>query len=336
MTLYYPPLSKEMTINIFRLNMERIEKRLEKQDLTLQYDSSAIERFAEDHFVRHMYNRWNGRQIRNLCQTALSLAEYDSIQKEKDAAPSKKGFINLQIKDHFEKVQNAYLEFAKYLGDIRGTKGDERAYDLRLRARPDGEHQAMTNPFARHLERPPAPPQNRYGQNDWSGHGRSDHDYYVPGTSQSQGTGYAAPAPPNSYSYRDQQDYSYPEKHRSQAMAPGQPALQKHQDPYRQQDQYGPQEPYVQQEPPVPYSHSNQYDQRGGQGHGGPPLPAQNIAVGHDRSGPYSDGPLNQSPMHQPRQPESTYMSQQGNNASGGAEQFGREPMGIPGERGRW
>jgi hypothetical protein len=42
--------------------------------------------------------------------------------------------VELQLK-HFKTVQTAYVEFGTYMGDVRGTKGDRRAYDHGLRAK---------------------------------------------------------------------------------------------------------------------------------------------------------------------------------------------------------
>ncbi|RYO84187.1 hypothetical protein DL766_008269 [Monosporascus sp. MC13-8B] len=94
----------------------------------IAYDASSIVDFAEQHFREHKYSRWNGRQIRNACQTALALIEFDA---------------------HGGKTlgETAYLEFGRYLGDIRRTQGDRRAIDFRLRASMNTPYQTTPSRF---------------------------------------------------------------------------------------------------------------------------------------------------------------------------------------------
>ena len=145
MSLYYPELDEVKTKRIFKLNLGLIQKQFASQDRRITYDASSVEDFAGQHFKEHPYSRWNGRQIRNLCQTALALAEFDaqggSIQSEVD----KKVEVELQLK-HFKSVQAAYIDFGEYLGKIRGTKGDRRAFDYGLRAKePDTPYSTPTS-----------------------------------------------------------------------------------------------------------------------------------------------------------------------------------------------
>ncbi|ETS84738.1 hypothetical protein PFICI_02763 [Pestalotiopsis fici W106-1] len=151
MSLYYPPLDEDKTLKVFQLNLDLIKKRFVRQGRSITFDASAVEKFARDHFKAYKYNRWNGRQIRNACQTALALAEFDSqggtmnIESEMD----KSVVVELQQK-YFETVQKAYLAFDEYLGDIQGTQGDSRAIDYKLRARTDTPYQAKRNAFPQH------------------------------------------------------------------------------------------------------------------------------------------------------------------------------------------
>ncbi|KAJ2989593.1 hypothetical protein NUW58_g3395 [Xylaria curta] len=78
MSLHYPELDEVKTKKIFKLNINLIQERFDRQARVVKYDMSAIENFAERHFREHPYGRWNGRQIRNACQTALALAEFDA------------------------------------------------------------------------------------------------------------------------------------------------------------------------------------------------------------------------------------------------------------------
>ncbi|KAK7994755.1 hypothetical protein PG990_013528 [Apiospora arundinis] len=137
MSLYYPELDEVKTKKVFKLNLELIQERLKQQERSVSYDMSSIQNFAEQHYREHVYNRWNGRQIRNACQTALALAEYDSHGRRiphDDQVDDTITLVELQL-HHFQLVQRAYLDFGRYLGDIRGTQGDSRAFDYHFRAK---------------------------------------------------------------------------------------------------------------------------------------------------------------------------------------------------------
>src|SRR5260370_716021 len=84
LTLYYPPLSYHQTIDIWKLNIDRLRK-VEKErskDLghePLQINEQEVMRFAKERFNQDQSKfRWNGRQIRNAFQIASSLAHFDA------------------------------------------------------------------------------------------------------------------------------------------------------------------------------------------------------------------------------------------------------------------
>ncbi|WAO87190.1 AAA domain-containing protein [Fusarium falciforme] len=172
MSLYYPELDEEKTLKVFELNLDLIRDRFKKQGREIIFDASSIEDFAKQHFTQHKYSRWNGRQIRNLCQTALALAEFDAQGGELDAETDRSIPVSLQLK-HFKTVQAAYLSFGEYLGDIRGTKGDRRAIDYGLRARQDTPYQTKSSRFAQKAE--------EMSSHEWHGHATtmsSDASHY--------------------------------------------------------------------------------------------------------------------------------------------------------------
>ncbi|KAF3180901.1 hypothetical protein TWF225_009220 [Orbilia oligospora] len=98
-SLYYEPLDKDQTIEIFKMNMARLEK-MEKERVQFQETSNeklpevCIEEkrildFADRHFDdSDEFERWNGRQIRNAFQIAFSLANYE-FQKSQVADVNK-------------------------------------------------------------------------------------------------------------------------------------------------------------------------------------------------------------------------------------------------------
>ncbi|KAI0857717.1 hypothetical protein F4860DRAFT_527686 [Xylaria cubensis] len=147
MSLYYPELDEAKTKKVFKLNLDLIQERFDKQGRRIMYDASSIEDFATKHFSEHPYSRWNGRQIRNACQTALALAEFDAQGGKIQGEIDNKIEVKLQLK-HFQLVQTAYLDFGRYLGDIRGTQGDRRAIDYGLRAKSDTPYQTTPSRFS--------------------------------------------------------------------------------------------------------------------------------------------------------------------------------------------
>ncbi|KAF3054783.1 hypothetical protein GL218_07412 [Daldinia childiae] len=124
-SLHYPALDEQKTVKVFELNLGLIKDRFKRQGQEFNVDDDAVFEFAKLHYNEHKQGRWNGRQIRNACQTALALAQYDS---RKDNQP-----VFLKQK-HFKKVQTAYLDFSMYLGEIYGITGSERAKENHIRA----------------------------------------------------------------------------------------------------------------------------------------------------------------------------------------------------------
>lgn len=83
MSLYYPPLDKNQTREIFRLNIDKLRE-IERQRHALtgspcmKIMDSEIMDFAAKHFEDNapLTRCWNGRQIRNAFQIASSLAHH--------------------------------------------------------------------------------------------------------------------------------------------------------------------------------------------------------------------------------------------------------------------
>jgi hypothetical protein len=49
-----------------------------REDIKLRIEKDEILEFAVKQYNKHKKARWNGRQIRNTCQSALAMAEYDA------------------------------------------------------------------------------------------------------------------------------------------------------------------------------------------------------------------------------------------------------------------
>ncbi|KAJ0307035.1 hypothetical protein COL516b_004267 [Colletotrichum fioriniae] len=138
MSLYYPKLDLDKTLDVFRLNFDLIKNRFDLRRRKIFLDEDSIIDFAKKHFESNGDDkkqglRWNGRQIRNACQTALAMAEFDALNSDLRADIDPSPFVHLRL-DHFRIIEKAYDEFAIYLGDVYGANFDERAAQTQLRA----------------------------------------------------------------------------------------------------------------------------------------------------------------------------------------------------------
>lgn len=144
-SLYYPPLTRSSTKKIFDLNLRLIQQRIEERGVEIQVEHRAIVSWAVEYWKTHKKMRWNGRQIRNACQTALALAEYDAQNRPKntlqDMTPQGKSDqekpaspVQLTI-GHLETVAKAYMQFMRYLHEVYGKDSERRAKAMGIRAR---------------------------------------------------------------------------------------------------------------------------------------------------------------------------------------------------------
>ncbi|RYP13527.1 hypothetical protein DL765_006849 [Monosporascus sp. GIB2] len=139
-SLYYPQLDLDSTLEIFELNLDLIESRLhENKKGDIRIDREEILKFATDYFKNpsHKNAKWNGRQIRNACQTALALAEFRAHERTHKLVNSRETKVHLKVKD-LKTVANAYLEFTNYLNELRGFDADDWATKLQIRAQDVG------------------------------------------------------------------------------------------------------------------------------------------------------------------------------------------------------
>ncbi|PKY03828.1 hypothetical protein P168DRAFT_254563 [Aspergillus campestris IBT 28561] len=132
-SLYYPDLNHDKTVEVFKINMDMIEERFNRRGRKIDIDKVGIGNFAGQHFLEYPHARWNGRQVRNACQTALALAEFEAQGNSHEAILNPDAIVKLSV-DHFRIVRNAYLEFTKYINDLYGTNAARRAKEARRRA----------------------------------------------------------------------------------------------------------------------------------------------------------------------------------------------------------
>ncbi|KAK7407983.1 hypothetical protein QQX98_009854 [Neonectria punicea] len=126
LALYYPPLSKKKSLKIWKMNLrrlkERSEGRIEEGKPGIIVQQKKILAFADASFdVLH----WNGRQIRNAFQTALSLAEF-KVRDSENPVP-------VVGKDEFRTIGISLEQFDMYLKQTHGLAEDHIAQRDRVR-----------------------------------------------------------------------------------------------------------------------------------------------------------------------------------------------------------
>jgi SpoVK/Ycf46/Vps4 family AAA+-type ATPase len=146
-SLYYPPLSQASTLAVFQVNLTRIQARFQKKksngEATLEIDDRSINEFILRYYEKNTEARWNGRQIRNACQTALALAEFEAQKLANpaaggrsvmDVAAMSQKMINVCLTSkHFRDVARSYLAFMRYLKEVHGDSPAQQAKNFRLR-----------------------------------------------------------------------------------------------------------------------------------------------------------------------------------------------------------
>lgn len=86
-SLYYKELDKAQTLDIWKFNLERIR---ETREGRVSFDQDAMMKWMKRFFkgnAKQKMRPWNGRQIRNACQTAAALAEFQNSGKVLGQAP---------------------------------------------------------------------------------------------------------------------------------------------------------------------------------------------------------------------------------------------------------
>ena len=136
-SLYYPPLDGEKTLDIWKMNLDRLSKKKHRRNELMDFDEKEILKFARSHYIRTSPRKanWNGRQIRNAFQTASALAKFEAHEQNRKAKTSSeetgKDFksVNPQLEvKHFQKIALASYEFDKYISETRGGTDTEIAF----------------------------------------------------------------------------------------------------------------------------------------------------------------------------------------------------------------
>ncbi|KAI1086209.1 hypothetical protein F5B19DRAFT_176432 [Rostrohypoxylon terebratum] len=145
-SLHYPALDYNSTIEIFELNWRLMRARFAHKNRNLNIDTGKITGFIADYWHSQKDARWNGRQIRNACQTALALAEFEAHGASNNSSEGPNAVVHLGV-SHIETVANAYLEFIKYLQDVRDIDQERYGWLMGIRRR-EGRGVVPEDPLA--------------------------------------------------------------------------------------------------------------------------------------------------------------------------------------------
>lgn len=130
LSLYYPPLDKAQTRDIFRLNVAKLRKiESERSRMTgepaLVIKEAEIIEFASKHYedLARSTGCWNGRQIRSAFQIASSLAlhSYSQLAEEARARGERPPGPPVLDRSLFEKVQMSTQSFDRHMRKENGT-----------------------------------------------------------------------------------------------------------------------------------------------------------------------------------------------------------------------
>jgi hypothetical protein len=141
--IYYPRLTKDQTLNIWKLNIQRLrhinELSEEKRPLEI-FDTKVLD-FAElqfDDSDRRGTGQWNGRQIRNAFQVARSLAYYDALTEAdqlKDSGsnePARPAVLDVK---YFSMMHEITESFDHYMLEVfSGMNDGDLALEMEHRA----------------------------------------------------------------------------------------------------------------------------------------------------------------------------------------------------------
>ncbi|KAG8526824.1 uncharacterized protein KY384_008253 [Bacidia gigantensis] len=123
-SLYYPGLQKEATLQIWKMHLVRTQR---SKNEHFKIRTKEILKFAKTHYIelkKANAGSWNGRQIRNAVQTAIALAEFEASQQ---GTIDKNGsqVYNVELSErHFATVAKASRDFDKYLRSALGGQTD--------------------------------------------------------------------------------------------------------------------------------------------------------------------------------------------------------------------
>ncbi|KAG5794871.1 hypothetical protein H9Q69_006102 [Fusarium xylarioides] len=125
MSLFYPQLSLDVTCKLYEKFIRRAKAEQMRQGCyAFKIKEKEILKFGKKHFrtlEKNSYETWNGRQIRNAFQTAIALAEHQSMtQSPGDPQP-------ILGKEQFEAVARGFMQFDEYISKTLGATDADMA-----------------------------------------------------------------------------------------------------------------------------------------------------------------------------------------------------------------
>ncbi|KAH6693817.1 hypothetical protein F5X68DRAFT_47208, partial [Plectosphaerella plurivora] len=130
--LRYPSINLDSTKSIWNKILDRIEAENRVEPVKIEFNRDAVIGFAENHYQLNEAtgSTWNGRQIRNVVQTAISLGQYERLQRlrredmtEDDAERSGKlKFMRVELtRKNLRSIAATATEFEHYITNVRGA-----------------------------------------------------------------------------------------------------------------------------------------------------------------------------------------------------------------------
>lgn len=131
-SLRYPSLDLVSTKKLWEKTLDRIERQNDDQAVKVVFRRESLLEFAEQHYIHceKTKSTWNGRQIRNAFQTALSLGRHERLKKLKQKGipeaeaerMGKKKYLRLELtRENFQKIARMDREFEDYMINVRGS-----------------------------------------------------------------------------------------------------------------------------------------------------------------------------------------------------------------------
>ncbi|KAI8951156.1 P-loop containing nucleoside triphosphate hydrolase protein [Xylaria longipes] len=197
-SLYYPPLDRKSTLQIFQKNWDRISTQYIKAGRVINIDTPEITEFAIDYFENNKEGRWNGRQIRNAFQSALALAELDALGTDDFLDESEHNRPIILGRKSFNTVAEAYKGFTSYLKQVYGADFARRARENLWRFDAFGSPR-MPNSLSTRLKvaepAMPPPPGQWPGQSHAGYDPRNPQPYYAPQQHYAESYGHPGQSP---------------------------------------------------------------------------------------------------------------------------------------------
>ncbi|KAI1076435.1 hypothetical protein F5B20DRAFT_556049 [Whalleya microplaca] len=178
--LRYDAIDIDSTEHIWTKLLNRIEKENKNADVQIKFNRDVLLEFAQKHFEEHQADEttWNARQIRNAFSTAISIGQFERLEriKKKGLTPDEvekltKGLMTVKLTSrNFSRIAEAAADFEEYITAVRGPDRDNAL-----------ESKQRNDYFGRQL----AAPRKKYRQQGEEFQASRRQGYVTPPTSRS-------------------------------------------------------------------------------------------------------------------------------------------------------